>query len=84
MIDPKTMIDLTVTAQLNVPADLCPRFFLRKSRSIFGTLETGFETLVLYLPGVGFTEISSSLVSPPLIFSAFGILSLSSGPTWSI
>ena len=81
MIDPKTMMDLTFTAQLNETVELCPTFSSHKSRSTFGTLETDFETLVLYLPGVGPTEINSSFVSLPLIFSAFGFLSVSSGPT---
>lgn len=45
-----------------------PHLFLilYKSRSIFSTLETVYEMLVLCLPSAGLSEINSSLASPPL------------------
>jgi len=67
MTEPKTMIDLTFTAHLHVPADLCPTFSLYKPGSIFSTLETAFGSLVPSFPSVGLTEINSFLVSPPLL-----------------
>ena len=67
MTDPKTMIHLTFATHLDVPTDLCPTFCLYKPSSIFGTLDTIFETLVHCLPGVGLTDINSFLVLPPLV-----------------
>ena len=67
MIDPSTMMDLTFTAHLHAPTHFCPTFFLYKSRSIFSTLETVFETLACCLACSGFSEIHPFLVSPPLI-----------------
>ena len=51
--DPKIMTDLTCTAHLHIPANLCPTFSLHKPGIIFSTLETVFETLVCCLPCVG-------------------------------
>lgn len=67
VMDPKTMIDLTFTAHLQVPADLCPTFSLCKPGGIFSILETLFETLLHCLPGVGLTEINSFLVLLSLV-----------------
>ena len=61
------MADLTFTARLHIPTDLCPTFSSYKPGSVFGTLETVFETLVHSLPGAGLAEINSFLVSPLLV-----------------
>lgn len=63
--DPKKMIDLTFTASVHIPTELCLTFSLCKPRSIFIILETVFETSRC-LSGIGFTEINSFLVSPTL------------------
>lgn len=61
------MMGLTPTAHLHAPTDLCPTLFLCNPASIFGSLETVFETLVGYLPIAGFTKINSYLDSLPLV-----------------
>ena len=49
-----------------VSTNLCSTFSLRECRNISSSLETVFEMIVGCLPHVGFTEINSFLVSPPL------------------
>lgn len=49
LTDPKTMINLTLTAQLHVPTELCPLFSLYKPGSIVSTFETVFDMLVCFL-----------------------------------
>lgn len=67
MIDPKTMINLTFTNQMQVPTKLYPTFFLYKPGGISSILETAFELLVCFFPRVGLIKIHSFLVSPPLV-----------------
>ena len=47
--------------------NLCLTFSFYKPGGIFSVLEMVFEKLVYSLPGVGFTEINSFLVSPWLV-----------------
>lgn len=62
-----TTAHLTFTAHLHAPTPLGPTFSSCKPESIFGTLETVFETPARYLPGVGLTEINPSPVSLALV-----------------
>lgn len=73
------MIELTFTALLPVPTDLCLTLPLYKPGSISNTLETVFETLVHCLPDVGLTEINSLFISPPLVSVPLDLAS-SEGP----
>lgn len=73
------MTELTFTASLPVPNDLCPTLPLYKPGSISNTLETVFETLVHCLPDVGLTEINSLFISPPLVSVPLDLAS-SEGP----
>ena len=74
VIDPKTTTELTFTACLHVPTDLCPTFSFYTPRRIFSTSETGFEMLGHCRPGVGLAKINSFLVLPPLISLPFSFV----------
>lgn len=67
MIDPTTIIGLTFAAHLHVPTDLCPTFALYKLGSIFRTLETGFQALVLCVPGGDLTKLILPCFTPASI-----------------
>ena len=71
LIDPKTVKNLTFTAQVLIPANFCPAF-LCKPGSIFSPLKTAFGTLVHCLLGGGFIEVNSFLVSTTTHSLTFG------------
>lgn len=67
MTDPRTMKDLTFTANLHVPTNPCPTFSLLKEGMYFQDFGDNLEKLAYGLPGVDLTEINSFLVPLPLL-----------------